>query len=109
MSAASGPPGRYKLGKMELEVGADQVVRQPGKTNFAGSALRPVDGVFRAAQMLKCPWQQAWARFSETPAKFMGLQNELAVQQPASFCVLKVVGQNQLVELETYTAGCSSK
>src|SRR6185369_327928 len=31
MSAAGKQPGRHKLGKLELEVGADQIVRQPGK------------------------------------------------------------------------------
>jgi N-acetylglucosamine-6-phosphate deacetylase len=40
MSAAGAPPGRYTIGSLELEVGEDQIVRQPGKTNFAGSALR---------------------------------------------------------------------
>src|SRR5204863_2163181 len=50
MSAAGAPPGKYRLGKMELQVGADQIVRQPGKQLFAGSALRPIDGVFRAAE-----------------------------------------------------------
>src|SRR4030095_14072696 len=33
MSAAGAPPGRYKLGRLELEVGEDQVVRMPGRTN----------------------------------------------------------------------------
>jgi len=84
MAAAGAPPGRYKIGKLELEVGPDQVVRQPGKPLFAGSALRPIDGVFRAAEMLKCSWQDAWARFSEAPANFMGLRNQLAAQRPAS-------------------------
>jgi N-acetylglucosamine-6-phosphate deacetylase len=105
MSAAGMPPGRYPLGNLQLEVGADQIVRQPGKPLFAGSALRPIDGVFRAAQMLGCPWQQTWPRFSETPAKLMGLRNELAVGQAADFCVLKVVGENQLVDLQTYVNG----
>jgi N-acetylglucosamine-6-phosphate deacetylase len=99
MSAAGMPPGRYPLGKLQLEVGADQVVRQPGKPLFAGSALRPVDGVFRAAQMLGCSWREVWKRFSEAPARFMGLNNELAVGQRADFCVLKVNGENQLMEL----------
>jgi N-acetylglucosamine-6-phosphate deacetylase len=99
MSAAGMPPGRYPLGKLQLEVGADQVVRQPGKPLFAGSALRPVDGVFRAAQMLGCSWREVWTRFSEVPARFMGLQNELTVGQPADFCVLKVNEENQLMEL----------
>jgi N-acetylglucosamine-6-phosphate deacetylase len=107
MAAAGAPPGRYQLGKMELEVGADQIVRQPGKTNFAGSAAQPIDAAFRAAEMLGCPWQEAWARFSETPARFMGLHHELAVQQPADFCVLKVAGQNQLIELQGYADGAT--
>ena len=105
MAAAGAPPGRYKMGKAEVEVGEDQIVRQPGKKNFAGAALRPVEGVFRAAQMLGCPWQEAWDRFSETPAKLMGLRNELAVGQPASFCVLKVVGNNHLLDLRVCADG----
>jgi len=105
MAAAGAPPGRYKLGRLEVEVGADQVVRQPGKTNFAGSAAQPIDAVFRAAEMLGCAWQEVWPRLSETPAKFMGLRNELAVGQTANFCVLKVAGQNHLVELQVYASG----
>jgi N-acetylglucosamine-6-phosphate deacetylase len=105
MSAGGMPPGRYKLGKLELEVGADQVVRQPGKPLFAGSALRPIDGVFRAAEMLSLPWRQAWRRFSETPARLMGLRNELEIGGRADFCVLKVAGENQLLELRTHAAG----
>jgi len=103
MSAAGAPPGRYQMGKKEVDVGPDQVVRPPGQPLFAGSALRPVEGVFRAAQMLNCPWQETWARLSEIPAKFMGLRHELGVQQPATFCVLKVTDQNQLVELQVFT------
>jgi N-acetylglucosamine-6-phosphate deacetylase len=98
MSAAGGPPGRYRLGKMELEVGADQVVRQPGKSLFAGSALRPIDGVFRAARMLDCAWQKVWGRFSSSPARLMGLENELGVGGAADFCLLR---QNELLDLET--------
>jgi N-acetylglucosamine-6-phosphate deacetylase len=39
MSAAGAPPGRYTIAHLEVEVGADRVVREPGKPNFAGSAL----------------------------------------------------------------------
>jgi N-acetylglucosamine-6-phosphate deacetylase len=100
MSAAGAAPGKYKLGAMELEVGEDQVVRLPGKTNFAGSALRPVDGVFRAADMLGVPWQDAWKRAAEVPAQFMGLRNEIAENQPASFCLLQMAN-GQLQQLRT--------
>ena len=96
MSAAGAPPGKFSLGKMEMEVSADQIVRQPGKTNLAGSALRPIDGIFRAAQMLNCPWQEVWPRFSEIPARVMGLRSELKAGEPADFCLLKVSGANQL-------------
>ena len=104
MSAAGAPPGRYKLGKMDLEVGPDQIVRQPGKPLFAGSALRPIEGVFRAAQMLGCSWQEVWPRFSEAPARLMGLSGELAVGQPADFCILKVAGNNQLLDMQVYAS-----
>ncbi len=100
MAAADAGPGWYSIGKLEVEVGADEVVRQPGKTNFAGSALRPVDGVFRAAEMLDCPWQEAWKRSSMVPARMMGLAGGLEVGQAADFCVLKVEGKNQLREMK---------
>jgi len=35
-----------------MEVGADGIVRQPGKQNYAGSSLAPLEGVRRAAAML---------------------------------------------------------
>ena len=105
MSAAGAPPGHYKLGKLELDVDADQIVRQPGKPLFAGSALRPIEGVFRAAQMLGCSWQEVWPHFSETPAKLLGLKNELAIGQPASFCRLTTEGQHQFSNLQVWIDG----
>ena len=78
----------FRSGHLELEVGSDQIVRFPGRANFAGSALRPIEGVFRAAQMLECPWQMVWKHFSEIPAKLLGLSGELAAGAPADFCVI---------------------
>ena len=108
MSAAGAPPGRYSIGWIELEVGADQVVRLPGKPNFAGSALSPIDGVFRAAQMLGRPWQEVWTFLSMNPARFMGQSLELAVGQAADFCLVHADGDHQLAELEVYVAGSRS-
>jgi N-acetylglucosamine-6-phosphate deacetylase len=105
MAAAGAPPGRYRLGRLELEVAEDQIVRLPGKTNFAGSALTPIDGVFRAAEMLRCPWQEVWPRFSEAPAQLMGWTAELAVGGPADFCLLEVTPENQLQELKVFVGG----
>ena len=98
MSAAGAPPGRYTIGAIELEVGADQIVRQPGKPNFAGSALKPIDGITRAAQMLGKSWREVWPHFSTCPAELMGLRNEIAVGQPADFCVVKSRPDGSLLE-----------
>ncbi len=38
MAGASAPPGTYRISHIELEVGEDGVVREPGKENFAGSS-----------------------------------------------------------------------
>jgi N-acetylglucosamine-6-phosphate deacetylase len=100
MAAAGAGPGLYSIGRLEVEVGEDEVVRQPGKTNFAGSALRPVDGVFRAAEMLNCPWQETWKRSSVVPAKLMGLKCGLEIGDAANFCVVRLKGKNQLREVK---------
>lgn len=104
MAAAGAPPGRYTVGSLEVEVGADQVVRQPGKTNFAGSALRPIDGVFRAARMLDRPWPEVWDSFSVRPAAFVGLPTGLEIGQPVHFCLVKIREHDQLAALEVFPA-----
>jgi N-acetylglucosamine-6-phosphate deacetylase len=80
-------------------------VRQPGKTNFAGSALRPVDGVLRAVEMLQCPWPEVWRRFSETPAKLLGCWRELAVGERATFCVVRQAGAPAKLKVQTIWNG----
>jgi N-acetylglucosamine-6-phosphate deacetylase len=105
MSAAGAPPGRYRLRNLELEVGDDQIVRLPGKTNFAGSALRPIDGVLRAAAMLKCPWQEVWPRFALAPAAFMGWRNVLAPGAEATFCLINTGVDGQPAGLQVCFQG----
>ena len=99
MSAAGAPPGRYRLGRTQVDVGADQIVREPGKSNLAGSALRPIDGVFRAAAMLGLPWQEVWNYSSRSPATWIGLPCGLEPGNRADFCLLTVDGENELKEL----------
>lgn len=86
MAAAGAPPGRYRLGALELEVGEDRVVRQPGQTNFAGSALRPIEGVVRAERMVGWPRLSCWSAMSMYPADFVGVKNSIEVGGPATFC-----------------------
>jgi N-acetylglucosamine-6-phosphate deacetylase len=105
MSAAGAPPGRYTIGKIELEVGEDQIVRQPGKTNFAGSALRPIDGIWRAARMLNRPWQGVWDHFSTRPADLMKWNCGLAVGQRADFCLLQFDAAKQMSSFGVYSGG----
>ena len=105
MAAAGAEPGNYKLGRLELEVGEDQIVRLPGSSNFAGSALTPIDGVFRAAEMLNCEWRQAWRNFSEIPARLMGFEAGLRIDGPADFCVVEVAPPNQLKALKVCAEG----
>jgi hypothetical protein len=55
--------------------------------------------------MLYCPWHKVWPRFSEIPAKLLGLRSELAVGQRANFCALKATERNELLELQSYAGG----
>ena len=90
MSAAGAGCGRFSLAGHLLEVGEDQVVRQPGQPNFAGSALSPLDGVLRASAMLGGDWRDAWNRFSRVPAVFMGIDWEITEGRAVNFCAIDV-------------------
>lgn len=72
MAAAGAPPGRYTIGKSEVE-SRDGVVRVPGKPNFAGSALTPDRGVANAAQWLGISLADARALFSTTAARLFAI------------------------------------
>jgi len=100
MSAAGAPPGRYTVGRLDIEVGEDQIVRQPGKTNLAGSALRPSQGVERVADMLGQSWQEVWDGFSTRPLGFVGIESRLSVGSSSSLCKIVTDDLGQLVTLE---------
>jgi N-acetylglucosamine-6-phosphate deacetylase len=59
MAAAGAPPGRYTVGHIQVEAGADGVVREPGKPNFAGSSLAMDTAVANLRQFLG--WTEAEA------------------------------------------------
>lgn len=105
MAAADAPPGAYTLGRLQLEVGEDQVVRLPGSQNLAGSAITPIDAVRRAAKMLKCSWPETWRRLSEVPAKFMGLPPGLEVGQPADFCLVQSAAEREVESVQVFLGG----
>ena len=103
MAAAGAPPGRYRLGGLDLAVGADEIVRLPGSPFFAGSALTPIRGVARAARMLGWSWRAVWPGFSEAPARFMGWPPLLQPGAPADFCVVHTDGDDEIQALEVCT------
>jgi N-acetylglucosamine-6-phosphate deacetylase len=105
MAAAGAGPGTYKLGRLDLQVGADQIVRLPGSPNFAGSALEPIDAILRSAEMLDRSWRETWRNYSEIPAAFMGLDHGLRPNSPADFCLVEFAEPNQIITLKTYVAG----
>ncbi len=73
MSAAGAPDGTYRIGEVEVCVGFDRVVRQPGGQGFAGSALTPDDGVANVARWLDVGDERARALFSTDVASAFGI------------------------------------
>lgn len=99
IAAAGAGPGTYDLAGMRVEVGADGIVRQPGKSNYAGSSLAPLEGVRRAAAMLRRPVAEVWGFFSVRPAAFVGLDPALVPGAPADFCLLHETASGSRVEI----------
>ena len=97
ISAAGAGPGTYGLGRLTLEVGEDGIVREPGKPNYAGSSLAPLEGVRRAAAMLGKSLPEVWGFFSDQPARFIGLPLSLLPGCPADFCLLDEDGTVRIV------------
>jgi N-acetylglucosamine-6-phosphate deacetylase len=72
MAAAGAPPGRYRIGRLEVE-SRDGAVRPPGSPNLAGSCLAPADGVANAARWLGVSAAESRAMFSTRVAKHFGI------------------------------------
>lgn len=89
MSAAGAGPGKYTLGKIELAVAEDGVVRNPATGGFAGSSLNPIEGIRRGSKMLNQPWQKSWEHFSTIPARLMKVSSGLHLKSEGGFCLLK--------------------
>ena len=99
ISAGGAGPGTYPLAGMSVEVGADGIVRQPGKANYAGSSLAPLEGIRRAAAMLRRRPVEVWDFFSTQPAMFVGLPPALGAGAPADFCLLHETGSGARIEI----------
>jgi N-acetylglucosamine-6-phosphate deacetylase len=109
-AAGAEKQGRFTLGEIDVEVGADGSARlaRPESASselgrLAGSTLTPFDGVFRAEKMAGLYLEDAWEAFSTRPASMLGLAHELAEGQPADFCLLSPEKEPYL--LATYQRG----
>ena len=96
MAAAGSAPGKYQFGHLELEVGTEKIVRLPGTSNLAGSALTPINCIHYASEMLRCDWQVIWKNYSTIPAKFMSLKNSFEIGAPAEFVEIKTSPNNSI-------------
>ena len=101
-AAASGQ-GRYTLGDVQVEVGADGSARLPttgvptasapngsgpGSGRLAGSTLTPFQGVFHAERMAGLFLEDAWNAFSTRPASLLHFNHGLTEGNSADFCLL---------------------
>jgi len=105
MSAAAAPPGRHPLGRLWVEVGPDRVVRLPGTAYFAGSSLRPIEAIHRAAAMLGCSWVEAWKGISRRAARFAGFDTALQPGSNHPVCLIKISAGGEPQILKTFGPG----
>ncbi len=74
MSGAGAGPGRYKIGRLEIDVGVDGIARNPGGKGFAGSTLTPDDGVRRCAAALGISPAESAELWSTAAASAFGIK-----------------------------------
>jgi dihydroorotase-like cyclic amidohydrolase len=55
--------------------------------------------------MLDVPWRELWRRMSDLPTRFMGLSHELAVDRPATFCLLTQNAGRRDADLRFFARG----
>ncbi|MBL4576353.1 MAG: hypothetical protein JKY51_09705, partial [Opitutaceae bacterium] len=73
------------------------------KSNFAGSSLAPLEGIFRAARMLDTTLEKVWHRFSDRFTKHLNLPLLWEVGKPADFCLL--TGPDSERRVDVYIRG----
>lgn len=73
MAGAGMPPGRYSIGRLDIDIGADGIAREPGRDGFAGSTLTPDEGVRRVANYLGLPFAESLRLWSDAAAQAFGV------------------------------------
>jgi N-acetylglucosamine-6-phosphate deacetylase len=71
VTPADAPPGRYTVGHWEVDVGADGMVRPPGKNHLAGSALTMRQAYANAIHQIGLSERDAQRLTSELPGQLI--------------------------------------
>lgn len=92
MSAAACPPGVYRIGDVEVEVGTDRRVSLRGTPFLAGSALTMPEAIGHAVRFTGLTLEEAVAMASSVPAAYMGipLTGTVSAEWDADACRLVV-------------------
>ena len=73
-AAAGSRPGRYRLGDVECELGADGRVSLPGTAFLAGSSLTLDRAIANTARYTGLPIEDVIRMASQTPASYLGIE-----------------------------------
>lgn len=95
-AAAGAVPGRYRLGELELSVGADRVVRFPGRDSFAGSALSLDEAVDNTARWCGLELCDAIDMASLHPLRSLGHVEAWAPDAPTADLLVSAHGTGGL-------------
>ncbi len=80
MMAAGRPPGRYRIGALEVELSPSGRVAAPGSATLAGSSLTLDRAVALTVHMAGVPLEEAAAMASTRPAAFLGIPTRGAIR-----------------------------
>ncbi|MCL6543761.1 MAG: N-acetylglucosamine-6-phosphate deacetylase [Bryobacteraceae bacterium] len=109
VAPAGCPPGRYRLGELEVELTADQRVRLAGQETLAGSALTMDRGIENLMQIAGLSLREAVTMANRNPARvarIAGRQRGLAPGDRADIVQLRFDPRQKKIRIEkTYLSG----
>ncbi len=65
------------------------MVRMPGTQQFAGSALRPMDAILRAAVMWGISPVDVWPHYSVIPGRWLGVETAIKSGSTEDYCLIE--------------------
>ena len=109
VAPAGCPPGRYRLGELEVELTADQRVRLAGQETLAGSALTMDRGIENLMQIAGLSLREAVTMANRNPARvarIAGRQRGLAPGDRADIVQLRFDPRQKKIRIEkTFLSG----